>query len=89
MVIVQIGANKGKTDNDPIWKLCQDNLPESLNYNLFLVEPNPKACEILKENYKDFKNVTIIQKAISNYCGYIDLYVDNDDKVNHYGSQHA
>lgn len=87
--ILQIGANKGATDNDPVWEMCQKNLPESLNYQLCLVEPNPKACDILSENYKRFKNVNIIQKAVSSKSGFIDLYIDNDEKENHYGSQHA
>ena len=51
MKIVQIGANKGNTDNDPVWKLCQENLPNSKSWDLLFVEPNMKALKILRDNY--------------------------------------
>jgi FkbM family methyltransferase len=89
MNIVQVGANKGSTDNDPVWKLCQENMPESLDYKLLLIEPNPRACQILAENYKDFRNVDILEMAISDHNGKTTLFVDNHDNPAHYGSQHA
>lgn len=88
--IVQVGANKGATDNDPVWALCQKNLPESLEWELLLFEPNPKAARICRANYKecDFKNVTIVESAVSNCEGIVELYIDNDIPGNE-GSQHA
>lgn len=90
MKILQIGANKGNTDNDPIWKLCQENLPESLKWDLWLVEPNIKAVEILRKNYLDcgFQNVKCIPFAISDKFEDVILYVDNDIPGNE-GSQHS
>jgi FkbM family methyltransferase len=87
MRIVQVGANKGNTDNDPVWKLVQANLPDSLDWHFVLIEPNPYACEKLVETYKAFKNVKIF------YCGCADvdcqstLYVDNLDEKS--CSQHS
>jgi FkbM family methyltransferase len=88
--IVQVGANKGATDNDPVWALCQKNLPESLEWELLLFEPNPKAAHICRENYKryGFKHVTIIEAAVSDCDRTVELYIDNDIPGNE-GSQHA
>lgn len=91
MNIVQIGANKGKTSNDPVWKLVNENLPESLSWNMTLIEPNPKAIDILKENYTSIgfiKNILIYNYGVSDTLGYRSLYVDNDVPGNE-GSQHA
>lgn len=89
--IVQIGANKGNTDNDPVWKLCQENLPSSLNWYLYFVEPNPKAVDILKESYKKFNHVDILPYAVTDTPIMTDaqLYIDNDDSEENAGSQHC
>lgn len=90
MIIVQIGANKGNTDNDPVWRLCQENLPESLEWDITLVEPNPKAISIITKNYKDngFTNFTVINMGVSDKEEELILYVDNDIPGNE-ASQHA
>lgn len=87
MRIVQVGANKGNTDNDPVWKLVQANLPNSLDWSLVLIEPNPYAVKILRETYKDFSNVHILECACGDEDGQSILYVDHLDEGN--GSQHA
>ena len=92
MKIVQIGANKGNTDNDPVWKLCQENLPDSLlNWYLYFVEPNPKAVNILRESYKKFNHVDILPYAVTDTPIMTDnqLYIDNDSLITHAGSQHC
>lgn len=89
MKIIQIGANKGNTNNDPVWALCQEFAPDSYNWELILVEPNPHAMVILKESYKEFKNARFIEAAVSNKRGSTFLYVDNIDRAGHEGSQHA
>lgn len=91
MKIVQIGANKGNTDNDPVWKLCQDNLPESLKWELYFVEPNPKAVKILEQSYKDFLFVDILPYAVTDtpIMTDVQLFIDNDDLEAHAGSQHC
>ena len=90
VIIVQVGANKGATDNDPVWALCQENLPQSLDWTLLLFEPNPKAAHICFRNYKayGFKDVTIMEAAVSDCDRTVELYIDNDIPGNE-GSQHA
>jgi FkbM family methyltransferase len=87
MRIVQVGANKGNTDNDPVWKLVQANLPDSLEWDFVLIEPNPDAIAELRKSYKDFKNVQFIE------CGCADttftslLFINSLEEKN--CSQHA
>jgi FkbM family methyltransferase len=90
MIIVQIGANKGNTDNDPIWKLCQENAPDSYNWHLILVEPNPKAIPIIRRNYEGegFLNVDVVNIGVSDKEEELTLYVDNDIPGNE-ASQHS
>ena len=89
MNIIQIGSNKGNTDNDMIWAICEQAKPQSYKWNLTLVEPNPHAMSILKKSYEKFENVRFVEAAVSNKRGSSYLYVDNVDKVGHEGSQHA
>lgn len=88
MIILQIGANKGNTDNDPIWKLCQEQLPNSLHWELYFVEPNPFSLDILKINYElaGFKNTNYFNCAITDQFKSVILYIDNDRAL---GSQHC
>lgn len=92
MIIVQVGANKGNTDNDPVWKLVNENLPESLSWKLIFIEPNKKALAILTENYRNigftYPNILTYNYAVSDKTQYLTLYVDNDVPGNE-GSQHA
>ncbi len=92
MNILQIGANKGNTDNDPVWKLCMDNYPKSLDWKMVFVEPNRVALDILKDNYLE---KGFLPSAIScYYYGISDehsngiLYIDNHIAGN-LTSQHA
>ena len=61
--IIQIGANDGKT-NDPIYESLE-KFKEKIN--LICFEPQKEAFSRLKENYKNFKNVTLINKAIGKH----------------------
>lgn len=90
MKIVQIGANKGNTDNDPVWALSQKHLPESQDWQFIFVEPNIKALKILKDNYisAGFHNIKLLQVAVSNKSDIISLYIDHDVPGSE-GSQHA
>jgi FkbM family methyltransferase len=87
MRIVQVGANKGNTDNDPVWKLVQANLPDSLNWSIVLIEPNPYAVKILRETYKGFSNAHILECACGDETGVSTLYVDHLDDES--SSQHS
>ena len=80
MIIVQIGSNKGNTDNDPVWAMCNANIPQSYDWELILVEPNPKGVAILSKNYIDagFKNVKVINCGVSDKEEDLILYIDND-----------
>lgn len=89
MNIIQIGANKGNTDNDMVWAMCEQAKPQSYKWNLILVEPNPYAMSILKKSYDKFENVRFVEAAVSNRRGSSYLYIDNVDKAGHEGSQHA
>jgi FkbM family methyltransferase len=91
MRIVQVGANKGNTDNDPVWKLCQENLPESLDWYLYFVEPNPKAVEILRKSYENFNHIDILPYAVTDIPGLqnVQLFIDNDHLISSAGSQHC
>ncbi len=74
--IIQIGACVGL---DYAWEnyLCRGDC-ESI-----LIEPNPKAMSILKENYKNVSNVHYEMVAVSDQrCNKV-LFVDNYDKDVH------
>ena len=88
--IVQIGSNKGNTDNDPVWKFCQENTPDSYGWELILVEPNPKAIAIIDKNYREagFNNFTVLNYGASDKEEDLILYVDNDIPGNE-ASQHS
>ena len=44
-----------------------------------VVEPVPYLAEQLREMFKDYPNVDIVQKAVSDYDGEVELIVGNDD----------
>lgn len=85
MNILQIGTNKGNTDNDPVWKLCQENLPESRRWKLILIEPNKKALDIAKHHYynSDFANIIFYNVGVSDKVEELTLYIDNDEVSQH------
>lgn len=66
---VQIGANDGKS-SDPIYHYVT-------KYGLagIVVEPQPDAFALLRDNYKDFSNVICVQTAIANKSGTLPFYI--------------
>lgn len=70
--IIQIGANVGNTDNDPLFSKLMESKSASI-----LIEPNPKAFELLKKNYASIPNIAFEQVIISDFEGDSILYVDN------------
>lgn len=79
--IIQIGANDGKT-NDPIYESLE-KFKEKIN--LICFEPQKEAFSRLKENYKNFKNVTLINKAIGKHGNQNFYYIDQSElKKNFY-----
>jgi FkbM family methyltransferase len=75
---VQIGSNIG---NDYFYRFCK-NEPRS---NIYLIEPNIKIFELLKENYKsilDLHNILFFNNGIiteeTNFLNKLYLYGEND-----------
>ena len=71
-VVIQIGSHIGNTINDPIFKEVDETT------RLILVEPVPYLFDQLKKNYEKKNinnNIIFINKAVSNYIGYIELTI--------------
>ena len=75
--IIQIGANDGKSD---------DFLRSSINIdtNLLLVEPIKSAFDELEKNYRGYKNVKFINKAIDVVKGKKNIFSVNPKYYNFY-----
>ncbi len=73
---VQIGANDGKT-NDPLHSFVT-------KYGLsgLVVEPQPDAFKLLKDNYRAQKNVECVQAAIGSHSGTVPFYVVKESEKN-------
>jgi len=82
MTFVDLGASKG------IYTLLAAKIVGEKG-KVFAFEPAPDNFEILKRNVRRLKNVTVIQKAISNRTGTAQLFLSLSDSVSHriYGAQ--
>ena len=69
---IQIGAHIGNTNNDFVFNNIKDNM------TYILIEPVPYLFEQLSNNYKNKKNIILLNIAISNYEGNLDLYVPSE-----------
>lgn len=69
---IQIGANVGNTNNDPLYKKIVNE-----NWKGVLVEPNPKAFKQLQKNYQNIEGLYFCEAAITDKNDDIALYVDN------------
>jgi FkbM family methyltransferase len=74
--IIQIGSHVGKTCNDPIFNVVDNNT------KLILVEPVPFLFEQLKINYntkfENNHNIIYINKAVSNFIGEIEMTIPSE-----------
>lgn len=70
--IIQVGSHIGNTCNDHLYK----NI--NLKFKYIMIEPVPYLFKQLKENYKSYNNIIFLNIAISNYNGYIDLYIPSE-----------
>lgn len=61
-ILFDVGANNGDQWLNTL-AADQDNTI------VFMFEPTPRMCDIITEKYKNLKNWTLIQKAVSNYDG--------------------
>ena len=71
--IIQVGSHIRNTSNDPIF----GNINKKLEY--ILIEPVPYLYNILKENYKEYDNITCLNIAISNKNGTLELYTPSHE----------
>jgi len=85
--IIQVGSHIGNTCNDYLYNNINPN------FKYIIIEPVPYLFEQLKENYKSYNNIILLNIAISNYNGYIDLYTPSEKndftKLVHWCSQLA
>jgi FkbM family methyltransferase len=70
--IIQVGAHNGNTSNDYLY----NNIKHNFTY--IMIEPVPYLFKQLIENYKSYNNIIFLNIAISNYNGYIDLYIPSE-----------
>ena len=74
--IIQIGSHVGNTLNDPIFNLVDATT------KMILVEPVPFLFDKLKNNYTtrftDIRNITFINKAVSDFIGEIEMTVPSE-----------
>lgn len=68
-ILIQIGSAQG---NDHVTDIIKDNT----DIMAILVEPNPLNFNLLKENYKDIKNLFFENLAISTEEKEVDLYFE-------------
>jgi len=81
---IQIGANIGNNEDFIGKKILNKEVSSGI-----LIEPNPKAFNVLKEKFKDNKDFYLEQVAISNYNGKTILNIDrfeNDNFFSHIAS---
>src|SRR5258708_21959791 len=78
-VIVQIGANIGKTDSDPLYRYFERNFGphysvDQVRGRAILVEPVHYLFEELKRNYTGFSNLYYENVAIAEKAGLRDFF---------------
>lgn len=75
--IIQIGSHEGSTCNDPIFNVVDDST------KMILVEPVPYLFSRLQKNYKDRfgdnPNIIFINKAVSDFVGYIEMTIPSEN----------
>ncbi len=75
-VVVDIGASTGI-----ISYLALENFGKKTPDQIIMVEPCPSHIEIIKENFKNIKNWTLVEKAVSNVNGPYQLKWENNPVV--------
>jgi FkbM family methyltransferase len=61
---------------------CKEAIEFSKRYQnakIYSFEPNPDAIKIAKKNISNFKNITLVEKAVSNINGSVDFYPINPE----------
>ncbi len=57
-----VGANNGS-------RFYDDLVKDQNDLKIYMFEPTPYLCGIIKEKYKDLKNWMLVEKAVSNFNG--------------------
>lgn len=70
---LQIGAHNGVT-SDPFHRFVIEGW-----WNVVLVEPQPQACQILQEIYRDRSDIKVVPAAIGSEDGVLRLFKVRDD----------
>jgi FkbM family methyltransferase len=70
--VIQVGSHIGNTINDYLY----NNINPSFKY--IMIEPVEYLFNQLKENYILYDNIIFLNIAISNYDGFIDLYIPSE-----------
>jgi hypothetical protein len=76
-IIVQIGANTGQTDNDPVFAFLNRNKGDTNDFTCVLIEPTPCSYARLAKVYDFVTDKHIILAAGSDRPGVQFLYEDN------------
>ena len=76
--IIQLGANDGISD-DFMFSIIKKN-----NISAILLEPLNENFIKLKKNYSDYKNITILKKAVDIKDGKRKIYKINNDYYDYY-----
>ena len=71
---IQIGANIGNTDTDPMWPLVREK-----KWKGVFVEPIEESFKQLKENYSDVEGCFYENIAILDYSGKTMIYTTESD----------
>lgn len=76
-----LGLHKDAKEIDMFVDICKKN---KIKYNVWGFEAHPKYCDFLEKKYENDINIKIINKAISNENGILNLYISesNDGEGN-------
>lgn len=82
--IIQIGANVGNNEGDPIWFILQNK-----DYSVLFIEPLDNSFNKLKETYKNKNNCYFENLAILDYDGEVDFYYQSNQLDKERNNQQA
>jgi len=77
--IVQVGAYKGDSENDPLAKFIKKTFPKHPGARALLIEPVKPYFNILKDCYRGVPNVTFENVAVAETAGPREFYRLNAD----------
>ena len=69
-IFIDLGAHLGES----VIRFYKD-VVDAVEYKIYAFEPNPALTSQLQQNLKDYSNVEIISKAVSDRDGTVELYL--------------